>query len=264
MLRRERVRPPVTGETSALLTIPSAPQQVRRVVRAKPRLVKLFLAGLVLIMAQTQDKVVVHPTPTGIILASANVTTMITASVPVRTPISPPVAQVVAGGRADGGLGARAVSVVVGERRPARIAAMGRSKPKPATPKPAADGGLGARAAPVVVGERRPVLTPAMARRKRSPAIHSPVDVRLAHGRRAVLAAAGEHALAPTRVRPAGSKPKAATHSRALVPGAHGQPVRQPPVEQPALNRVLITVVIARLNPVSTRRVPVVTWAASL
>lgn len=226
MLRRERVRPPAMGETNASSTIPSVPQPERRVVRAKPRRVKLFLAGLVLVMAQTQDKVVAHPTPMEIILASANVTTMITASVPVRTPISPPVAQVVAGGRADGGLGARAVSVVV--------------------------------------GERRPVLTPAMARRKRSPAIHSPVDVRLAHGRRAVLAAAGEHALAPTRVRPAGSKPKAATHSRALVPGAHGQPVRQPPVEQPALNRVLITVVIARLNPVSTRRVPVVTWAASL
>src|SRR5690606_11848641 len=117
MLRRERVQRLAIAAISASSPIRSVPQPGRRVVRANTRLFKLFLE-LARTMARQQDKVVVHPTPTGIIPASANATTTITAPVVVRTLTSRPVALAV-GERADGGLGARAVSVVVGERRPA-------------------------------------------------------------------------------------------------------------------------------------------------
>lgn len=60
------------------------------------------------------------------------------------------------GERADGVHGVPVVPVVGAERRPAPIAVMVRSKPKPATPKPVVDGARGVRAVSVVVGERRP------------------------------------------------------------------------------------------------------------
>jgi hypothetical protein len=85
MLRRERVQRLAMGAISASSTIRSVPQRGQRVARAKLRLVNLFLAALVPVMARTQDKVVVHQTPTGIILASASVTTTITALVVART-----------------------------------------------------------------------------------------------------------------------------------------------------------------------------------
>jgi hypothetical protein len=202
MLRRERVQRLAMGAISASSTIRSVPQPGRRVVRAKPRLVKLFLE-LARTMARQQDKVVVHPTPTGIIPASANATTTITAPVVVRTLTSRPVALAV-GGRVDGAHGVRAVLVVAEERRPARIAVMVRCKHKPAIPKSAADGARGRDVRQAAAAGLNRERTVAMALPKPNLVIRSPADVRLVHGQRAVPVAAAERALVPTRARPAG------------------------------------------------------------
>lgn len=84
MLRREHVQRLAMGAISAVLTIRSVSQRGQRVVGVERKMVCLF-REVAQIMARQQDKVVVHQTPTGIILASASVTTTITALVVART-----------------------------------------------------------------------------------------------------------------------------------------------------------------------------------